>query len=118
MGKRWTAPRLGGGTVGGVAKRSTSFQGLAGYNWTFNFLVRNDGSESMQGMNVSKDYFRLMGLKPMAGRGFEDSDFQPGPAKTIVLGYEFWQHTFGGDKQIIGKTVRISRWEVTPTVIG
>jgi putative ABC transport system permease protein len=35
-----------------------------------------------------------------------------------VLGYEFWQRTFGGDKQIIGKTVRISRWEVTPTVIG
>ncbi len=72
----------------------------------------------MQGMKVTKDYFRVMGLKPMAGRGFEDSDFAPGPVKTIVLGYEFWQRAFGGDKQIIGKTVRISRWEVTPTVIG
>jgi putative ABC transport system permease protein len=99
-------------------KETTSFQGVAGYNWTFNFLIRNDGSQSMQGMNVSSDYFRVMGLKPMAGRGFEDSDFAPGPVKTIVLGYEFWQRAFGGDKQIIGKTVRISRWEVTPTVIG
>jgi putative ABC transport system permease protein len=82
------------------------------------FLIRNDGSQSMQGMTVSKDYFRLMGLKTAAGRGFDDSDFGQGPVKAILLGYEFWQRAFGGDKQIIGKTVRISRWEVTPTVIG
>ena len=99
-------------------KETTSFQGVAGYNWTFNFLIRNDGSQSMQGMNISRDYFRVMGLKPITGRGFEDSDFAPGPVKTIVLGYEFWQRAFGGDKQIIGKTVRISRWPVTPMVIG
>jgi putative ABC transport system permease protein len=72
----------------------------------------------MQGMNVSRDYFQVMGLKPALGRGFDESDFAPGPAKTIVLGYEFWQRTFGGDKQIIGKTVRMSRWDVTPVVVG
>jgi putative ABC transport system permease protein len=36
----------------------------------------------------------------------------------ILLGYEFWQRTFNGDPQIIGKTVRISRWDVPPTIIG
>ena len=99
-------------------KEAQSFQGIAGYGWTFNFLVRNDGSQSMQGMQVTKDYFRVMGLQPAAGRAFDDSDFQQGPTKTILLGYEFWQRAFGGDKQIIGKAVRISRWQVTPTVIG
>ncbi|HEY4354517.1 MAG TPA: ABC transporter permease [Acidobacteriaceae bacterium] len=99
-------------------KNATSFQGVAGYGWTFNFLIRNDGSQSMQGMNVSKDYFRLMGLKTAAGRGFQDSDFAQGPVKGIVLGYEFWQRALGGDPQIIGKTIRISRWSVPPTVIG
>ena len=99
-------------------KEAKSFQGIAAYDWTFNFLIRNDGSQSMQGMDVTKDYFQVMGLRPVAGRGFEDSDFGQGPVKAILLGYEFWQRAFGGDKQIIGKTVRISRWEVTPTVIG
>jgi putative ABC transport system permease protein len=99
-------------------KEGTSFQGIAAYGWDFNFLIRNDGSQSMQGMDVTKDYFRVMGLKPAEGRGFADSDFGQGPVKTIVLGYEFWQRTFGGDPQIIGKTVRISRWDVPPTVIG
>jgi putative ABC transport system permease protein len=95
-----------------------SFQGMAGYGWTFDFLIRNDGSQSMQGMNVSKDYFRLMGLKTALGHGFDDSDFGQGHVKSIVLGYEFWKRAFGGDPQIIGKTVRISRWDSSPVVVG
>jgi putative ABC transport system permease protein len=95
-----------------------SFQGIAGYGWTFNFLIRNDGSQSMQGMEVSKDYFRIMGLKTALGHGFDDSDFGQGHVKSILLGYEFWKRAFGGDPQIIGKTVRISRWDSSPVVIG
>ncbi len=95
-----------------------SFHGIAGYDWTFNFLIRNDGSQSMQGMEVSQDYFQVMGLKTALGHGFDDSDFGQGHVKSIVLGYEFWQRAFGGDKEIIGKTVRISRWDSSPVVIG
>lgn len=99
-------------------KQTKSFQGIAAYDWTFNFLIRNDGSQSMQGMWVTKEYLPVLGLKTVIGRGFEDGDFVQGPVKEIVLGYEFWQRAFNGDPQIIGKTVRISRWDVPPTVIG
>ncbi|HEX2663298.1 MAG TPA: ABC transporter permease [Candidatus Acidoferrum sp.] len=95
-----------------------SFQGIAAYDWIFNFLIRNDGSQSMQGMFVTNDYLPVMGLKAVVGRGFEQSDFGQGPVKVVLLGYEFWQRAFNGDPQIIGKTVRISRWDVPPTVIG
>jgi|SRR5579872_3982101 len=99
-------------------KEARSFAGIAAYGWTFNFLIRNDGSQSMQGMVVTKEYLPVMGLRPSLGRGFEDSDFGQGPVKAILLGYEFWQRAFAGDPQIVGKTVRISRWEIPPTVIG
>jgi putative ABC transport system permease protein len=95
-----------------------SLQGIAAYNWTFNFLIRNDGSQSMQGMSVTKGYLPLMGLKTVVGRGFEPSDFGQGPVRAILLGYEFWQRAFDGDPGIVGKTLRISRWDVSPTVIG
>jgi putative ABC transport system permease protein len=95
-----------------------SFQGIAAYDWTFNFLIRNDGSQSMQGMEISKDYFRLMGLKTALGRGFDDSDFGQGHVKSILLGYEFWKRTFNGNPQIVGQTIRISRWDSSPVVIG
>jgi len=99
-------------------KETKSFQGIAAYDWTFNFLVRNDGSQSMQGMWVTKDYMPVLGLKTVVGRGLEDGDFVQWPVKVVVLGYEFWQRTFNGDPGIIGKTVRISRWDVPPTVVG
>ena len=56
-------------------KEAKSFQGIAAYDWTFNFLIRNDGSQSMQGMCVTKDYLPVMGLKAVAGAGFRASRF-------------------------------------------
>jgi putative ABC transport system permease protein len=99
-------------------KEAKSFAGIAGYFWHFNFLIRNDGSQSIQGMLVTKDYLQTMGLSPVMGRGFAEKDFAQGSVRVILLGYEFWQRTFNGDPQIIGKTVRISRWDVPPTIIG
>jgi putative ABC transport system permease protein len=99
-------------------KEAKSFDGIAAYEWQFNFLIRNEGSQSIQGMAVTKDYQGVMGLQPVVGRGFEEQDFALGPVKVILLGYEFWQRTFNGDPKIIGQTVRISRWDVPPTVIG
>jgi putative ABC transport system permease protein len=99
-------------------KEAKSFEGIAAYGWTFNFLIRNEGSQSIEGMEVTKDYLQVMGLQPVLGRSFEESDIGTGPVKVILLGYECWKRTFNSDPQIIGKTVHISRWEVPPTVIG
>ena len=99
-------------------KEAKSFEGIAAYGWTFNFLIRNEGSQSIEGMVVTNDYLQVMGLHPVLGRSFEESDIGTGPVKVILLGYEFWKRTFNSDPQIIGKTVHISRWEVPPTVIG
>jgi putative ABC transport system permease protein len=99
-------------------KQSKSFSSFAAYGWTFNFLVRSDGSESMEGMFVTRDYFRVAGLKPLLGRTFLDSETSVPPAPVIILGYDLWQRKFNGDPEIIGKTVRMSRREVPPTVIG
>ena len=99
-------------------KEAKSFDGIAAYAWTFNFLVRSEGSESIEGMVVTKDYFHVTGLEPVLGRTFVESETGAGPVRVIVLGYELWQRKFNGDPQIIGKQVRISRWDTPPTVIG
>jgi putative ABC transport system permease protein len=99
-------------------KEAKSLEEIAAYDWTFNFLIRNEGSQSVEGMAVTEDYLPVMGLRPVLGRSFEKSDIGPGPVKVILLGYEFWKRTFNSDPQIIGQTVHISRWEVPPTVIG
>src|ERR1700726_447208 len=36
-------------------KEAKSFDGIAAYAWSFNFLVSSDGSESIEGMAVTRD---------------------------------------------------------------
>jgi putative ABC transport system permease protein len=91
---------------------------IAAYSWTFNFLVQSDGSESMEGMAVTSDYFRALGLQPLLGRTFLESETVEKAAPVIVLGYDLWQRKFQGDPHILGKTIRMSRSETPPTVIG
>jgi putative ABC transport system permease protein len=99
-------------------KQSKAFDSFAGHGWTFNFLVRNDGSESMEGMAVTRDYFRVLGLKPLLGRTFLDSETSGPPAPVIILGYDLWKRKFNGDPNIVGKTVPMSRRDIPPTVVG
>ena len=56
--------------------------------------------------------------QPVLGRTFVESETGAGPAPVIILGYDLWQRKFNGDPHIIGKTMRISRWDTPPTVIG
>jgi len=98
--------------------QAKSFDAIAAYGWTFNFLVRNDGSQSIEGMWVTPDYFRALGIHPLIGRTFDASEAGPKAKPLIVLGYDLWKSTFHGDPQILGKTIHISRWDTPPTVIG
>ena len=99
---------------------------VAAYFWNFKFLIREDGSESIKGMHVTQDYFRVVGIKPWLGREFLPSDypapgsntFQSRKETAIILGYELWQRRFKGDPNILGKTIRVSRHEAALTVVG
>ena len=99
-------------------KEAKSLEAIAAYDWSFNFLVLPEGSESMEGMWVTRDYFNVVGLQPVLGRTFIESETRPKAPPVIILGYEFWQRKFNGDRNIVGKTVRISRQGTPPTVIG
>jgi putative ABC transport system permease protein len=99
-------------------KQAKSLHGVAAYDWSFNFLVLPQGSESLEGMYVTKEYFDVVGLQPVLGRTFVESETRPKAPPVIVLGYEFWQRQFNGDPNVLGKTVRISRQDTPPSVIG
>ena len=99
-------------------KQAKSFEAVGAYGWTFNFLVRNDGTESMEGMWVTTDYFRAIGLQPILGRAFVESEAKPGATAVIILGYNFWQRKFNSDPHIVGTTIRMSRQKTPVTVIG
>src|SRR5215468_10331031 len=101
-------------------KEAKSFESVAAYRWSFSFLISEDGSESVEGMIVTKDYFSVTGLKPYLGRTFQDSDAVVDAPQVMIIGHDLWQRRFNGDPSIIGKTIpfRGLFGAPPPTVIG
>ena len=99
-------------------KEAKAFEAVAAYSWRFTFLIRPQGSQSLEGMAVTRDYFRVTGLQPLLGRAFSESEGGPNAAPVIILSYEVWQREFHGDRQIVGKPFHMSNREVPPAIIG
>src|SRR5204863_4144655 len=87
-------------------KEARSFEGIAAYAWTFNFLVSEEGSESLEGMVVTRDYFRLLGVQPVLGRTFLDAETGFPAAPVIVIGYDPCARNFSGDPAVVAKPLR------------
>ena len=62
----------------------------------------------VRGTSVSDGLFGLLGLQVAIGRGLLPGENQPGHERVAVLDHGFWQRQFGGDRAVLGRTVRIA----------
>jgi predicted permease len=71
-------------------------------------------TEVVSGEFVSGNYFHLLGIGAARGRVFTaQDDLHPGAHPYAVLSYAYWQSSFGGDSNIVGKTIRINNYPLT-----
>ena len=61
--------------------------------------------EQVRALNVTDGTLSILGVEPALGRIFSRADDQPSAAQTVILGYGYWQHKFGGSRSIIGRTI-------------
>ncbi len=72
--------------------------------------------QRIQAAVVSTNYFSLLGAAPVLGRDFTKSDDVGHIGYVALISYDLWQHRFGGDRGVIGKTVRLD--DDPMTIIG
>ena len=100
-------------------EQSESFESVAAYIWTFSFAVSDEGSESLEGMWVTPEYFETTGLEPALGRTFQASDARTAdPDPVIVIGHDLWMRRFNGDPSVLGQPLRLARTDTPPIIIG
>jgi len=75
-----------------------------------------DRPERHHGGHASTDLFRVLGIAPILGRDFTDADGRPGAPQVAMLSYRLWQSRYGGDPQVVGRTIRVDAQPAT--VIG
>ncbi len=80
-----------------------------------NLAISGDGREpeSYAGGYISGNAFDLIGVKPVAGRGFAAEDDRPGAPAVAMISADIWKSRFGSDPNIIGKPLRVNALPVT-----
>ena len=74
-----------------------------------------DNPRRIYGEFVSGNYFAVLGVEPVRGRAFlpSESGDSPGASPAVVISYRLWQSLFRGSPDVVGKTIRVNRYELT-----
>ena len=98
-------------------RSARSFRGLAATSGlSMNIAGGAAAPVRVTGTRVTPDTFGLLGQPMALGRDFVDADGRPGATPVVILGYGVWERTFGSDRSIIGRTIRVN--EVPTEVVG
>jgi predicted permease len=99
-------------------EQARTFASLAGYDAYRKATVETplSGPVSLDCVRSSDNFFQVFGVKPILGRTYAPGDEQDGKNDIVVLSYEVWQKYFGGDRDVLNKTVKLDGR--TSSVIG
>jgi predicted permease len=74
------------------------------------------GPEHILGREVSSGFFTMLGVPPALGRDIRPEEDREGANPVALVSYGFWQRRFGGEKEILSKTIHLNDRDYT--VIG
>ena len=107
------------GNIDDWRRQSESFDGIAGYYTMGRTLSAEGDPDVVLTAQVSTDFFLLTRVSPLLGRTFTEPEtraaqFSTAAAPTgsnpvVVLGYGLWQQRFGGDPDIVGRSMILER---------
>jgi putative ABC transport system permease protein len=102
-----------------IRARARSFQGIAAYtNQRVGIAIAREAAPEIRFATlVSGNFFQVVGVVPVAGRGFAaDEDRVPGRDAVTVISYATWLQEFGGVPDVVGRKLWVSGIEFT--VVG
>jgi predicted permease len=70
--------------------------------------------EEVHVVTVSSGLLEALAVPPVAGRWLNADDQKPQGSKSVLIGYGFWQRQFGGQRSVIGQTIRLDTqyWQI------
>jgi len=109
------SPKLGLSTWGlsqadfaAYREQNRSFESLAIFSAGGINLTGDGEPERLPVSNVTADFFKVLGVNPIAGRTFQEGEDTPGKNSVCVISYGFWQRRFAADPNVIGRTLTLN----------
>ncbi len=89
--------------------QSKAFESVAAYAYGSYFNLWT-GTEpvSVKGLYVSEGFFRVLGVRPPAGRAFLPEEDRPGAPGVAILSHSLWKRCFYGSESVLGRTIQLN----------
>ncbi|HEV8147749.1 MAG TPA: ABC transporter permease [Bryobacteraceae bacterium] len=89
-----------------IRTRNRVFEDVAAYTPANVALTSGGQPERISSAQVSASFFPLLGVAPAQGRWFTPDEDRPG-SRVVMLSHELWQRRFGGDRGLVGSSIRM-----------
>jgi putative ABC transport system permease protein len=83
------------------------FEGMAAYTQNDYNLTGSGDPLRLHGVQTTCNLFSLLGVNPIIGRSFLPGEDTPGARPVAILSFPIWQHRFGGDRGVIGRSIEL-----------
>jgi predicted permease len=88
-------------------EQQTAFDRLAAFSQQGITLKAAGISAGRWGFFVTANFFEVLGVRPLLGRGFLPGEDLPGAAPVAMLSHRFWQEEYQGEPDAVGSTVKV-----------
>ena len=93
---------LNPGDIVDFREQSQSFDNVAAWGTLPVNLYGAKSLERVEGVFVTPNFFRTLGVRPQLGRDFAEVDE---PETSVIISHGLWLRQFGGDQSVIGKKI-------------
>ena len=97
-------------------RNSRSFQHMAAFRPDDFNLTQVEQPDHVEGELVSTDFFSTLGIQPERGEAFTAEEDRQGGTPVVVISHGAWMRRFGGDPNILGKSLALNG--TAHTVVG
>jgi predicted permease len=96
-------------------KQNASFSEMGAYAKILQgFNLTGEGEpQRIQAAYADSGLFPMLGIRPAAGRSFLPEEDRAGSAPVVILGHRLWQSRFGGDQQVVGRSISLDNQRYT-----
>jgi len=96
--------------------QAKSFEQIAAYTDDTADLTGNGETVRLDAGTISAGLFEMLGVAPVLGRTFTTEEDKLGGAPVVILSDSLWRRRFGGDPQVIGRSITLGGQ--SRTVVG
>ena len=96
------------------AEHNRAFQSLGVWRAGTANLTGIGQPEEVHTIVVSSGLLETLAVSPLAGRWLNAGDQMPNGSRSVMISYGFWQRQFGGQRSVIGQTIRLDTqsWQI------